>query len=181
MSLLELLNPESSPEHAELYESSRYDDESPFQQVMLHNPAVLRAKTEFEKAVLESGAVDATLYEYIMVVVAQTNDCAYCAGSHRLKLQSIGGVSEAVIAALADGAYETLPDRERAVVEFTEQVVAAPHRVTDAHLESLYAVGFEESDVIQLLGAIANCNASNMIVSSLGITPDHRSDDLPTY
>lgn len=180
MPLIELIDPNSSPEYQDVYDASRYDEESPFQQVMLHNPAVLRAKMTFGQTVLDAGQIDETLYEYVMIVVAQTNDCEYCVGSHRLKLQSIGGVSDDLIETLTAGAYDQLPDRERAVVEFAEQVVEAPHRVTDDHLDPLFDLGFSESDVIQLLAVIANCNVSNMIVSSLGITPDDRTDELPT-
>lgn len=181
MALIELLDPEASPEYRDLYQSSRYDHESPYWMAMLHNVEVLRALTEYRRAILAAGPIDAELLEYVMVVVAQTNDCDYCAGSHRLKLQSIGDVDEAVIDALADGDYSTLPDLERAVVEFAEQVADDPHRVAPAHLEALYRVGFDESDIVQLLAVIANCNTSNTIVSALGITPDHRSEDLPLY
>lgn len=181
MALLDLLDPESSPELRELYESSRYGNESPYRQVRLHNPAVLQAQTEYQRALFAAGPVDEALYEYIMVTVAQTNDCDYCLGSHRLKLMSIAGISEDVIGELADGDYETLPERERAVVEFAEQVTDDPHRVTESHIEALQAVDFDDSDIIQLLALIGTCNTSNMIVSSLGITPEDRSDDLPTY
>lgn len=181
MALLELPDPESSPELRDAYDASRYDNESPYRRVRLHNLDVLRAQGEYSAALFEAGAVDEELYEYVMVTVAQTNDCDYCAGSHRLKLMSIADVSEDVIDELADGNYETLADRERAVVEFAEQVTDDPHRVTEGHIESLYDVGFGESDIIQLLAVIGTCNTSNMIVSSLNITPADRSDELPTY
>jgi uncharacterized peroxidase-related enzyme len=180
MALLDLVDPESSPELRELYDTSRYDNESPYRRVRLHNPAVLQVQNEYQDALFEAGPVDEALYEYIMVTVAQTNDCEYCLGSHRLKLMSIAGVSEAVIDELAEGNYETLDERERTVVEFTEQVTADPHRVTESHIDSLRSVGFDESGIIQLLAVIGNCNTSNLIVSSLGITPDDRSDELPT-
>lgn len=181
MALIDLLDPESSPELRELYESSRYGNESPYRRVRLHNPAVLQAQNEYQDALFEAGPVDEALYEYIMVTVAQTNDCDYCLGSHRLKLMSIAGVSEDVIDELSDRNYETLDDRERAVVEFAEQVTDDPHRVTESHIESLRSVGFDESDIIQLLAVIGTCNTANMIVSSLGITPEDRSDELPTH
>jgi len=181
MALIELLDPESSPEYRELHESSRYDGESPFRRAMLHNPAVLEARMEFTRQLFEAGPVDETLYEYIMVVVSQTNDCDYCAGSHRLKLMAGADVDEETIETIAERDYEALDRRERAIVEFTEQVVANPHRVTADHLEALYDVGFDETDVVQLLAVIANCTISNTIVSALNITPDDRSDDLPTY
>ena len=63
---------------------------------------------------------------------------------------------------------------------FAQQVTEDPHRVTEAHVESLRDVGFDESDIIQLLAVIGTCNTSNMIVSSLNITPDDRRDELPT-
>jgi uncharacterized peroxidase-related enzyme len=180
MALLNLVDPESSPELRELYDASRYENKSPYRRVRLHNPDVLQAQNEYQDALFEAGPVDEALYEYIMVTVAQTNDCEYCLGSHRLKLMSIAGVSEKTIDELADGNYGTLSKRERAVVEFAEQVTDDPHRVTESHLDSLRAVGFDESGIIQLLALIGACNTSNTIVSSLGITPEDRSDELPT-
>lgn len=181
MALIEIIDPRSSPEYRELDEATRYDNESPYRRVRMHNPTVLRAQTEYGEKLLEAGIVDEELFEYVMVAVAQTNDCDYCAGSHRLKLQTIAGVSESVVEAMADGDYEELSEIERAVVEFAEQVTDDPHRVAEAHLEALYEVGFEESDVIQLLAVIGKCNTANLIVSALNITPDDRSDDLPSY
>jgi uncharacterized peroxidase-related enzyme len=181
MALIELLDPESSPELRELYSASRYSNESPYRRARLHNPEVLQAQTEYQEKLFEAGPVDEALYEYIMVTVAQTNDCDYCAGSHRLKLMSIAGVSEDVIDELAEGDYGTLSAEERAVVEFAEQVTDDPHRVTEAHIEALREVGYDESGIIQLLALIGTCNTSNMIVSSLGITPEDRSGELPTY
>lgn len=181
MARIELLDPESSPDLEELYEASRYDNESPYRRARLHNPEVLRAQTEYQRKLFDSGPVDEVLYEYIMVTVAQTNDCDYCAGSHRLKLMAMADVSEAVIDELADGNYASLDERERAVVEFAAQASSDPHRVTEAQLEALRGVGFTESGIIQLLALIGTCNTSNMIVSALGITPADRTDELPTY
>jgi uncharacterized peroxidase-related enzyme len=181
MSLIELVDPESNPELRELYESTRYDGESPFRQAMLHNPDVLRARSEYTQRLLESGPIDQELYEYVMVVVAQTNDCEYCAGSHRLKLMAMADADEDVVDTVANREYESLPGRTRAVVEFAEQVADDPHRVTEADLAPLYDAGFDEAGIVQLLAVISDCNTSNSIVSALGITPDHRSDDLPVY
>lgn len=131
--------------------------------------------------ILAAGPVDEELYEYIMVTVAQANECEYCLGSHRLKLLSIAGVPEETVAAMADGDYSDLDARTRAVVEFAEQVAEDPHRVTADHIEALWDVGFDESGLIQLLAAICSCDTANAIVSALSITPADRSDELPTY
>jgi AhpD family alkylhydroperoxidase len=97
MARIDLPDPESSPELRKYYESSRYENESPYRRARLHNPDVLEAQNDYQRSLFEAGPVDEALYEYIMVTVAQTNDCDYCAGSHRLKLMSIAGVSEDVI------------------------------------------------------------------------------------
>lgn len=181
MALIDLPDPDASPELREHYDASRYDNESPYRRARLHNPAVLAAQTDYQAALFEAGPVDEALYEYVMVTVAQANDCDYCLGSHRLKLMAIAGVSEAVVAELADGNYESLPDRERAVVEFAEQAAEDPHRVTEAHLQALFDAGFDESGVIQLLALVGTCLTANTIVSALGITPDDREDELPSF
>lgn len=181
MALIDLIDPDTSPETRRLVEESRYTNESPYRRARMHNPDVLREQSDYSGRLFDAGAVDEALFEYIMVAVAQTNDCDYCAGSHRLKLQSIAGVSEGVVESMAEGDYDSLPDRERAVVEFAETVSADPHRVTAEDLETLYDVGFDESDLIQLLAVIGECNTANMIVSALGITPEDRSDTLPSY
>lgn len=69
----------------------------------------------------------------------------------------------------------------RAAVEFAEQVTEDPHRVADDHIDALRAVGFDESDLVQLLATICACDTANTIVSALGITPADRDEGLPTY
>ena len=182
MALIDLPDPAALPANArDLYEEHRYGNESPYRRVRLHNPAVLRAQRAYQEALFEAAPVDEELFEYVMVAVAQANDCDYCAGSHRLKLMSVAGIDEAVIDAMAERDYSSLDERECAVVEFAEQAAADPHRIGPAHIEALQAVGFDEGDIVQLLAVIGACDTANTTVSALSITPADRDDDLPTY
>lgn len=182
MALIDLPDPTELPEDARaLYDDHRYGNDSPYRRARLHNPDVLRAQRAYQRALFDAGPVDERLFEYVMVAVAQANDCDYCAGSHRLKLMSVADIDEAVIDAMAERDYSALDERERAAVEFAEQAASDPHRVGPDHIEALRQVGFDEGDIVQLLAVIGACETANTTVSALGITPADRPDDLPTY
>lgn len=132
---------------------------------------------EYDEALFESGRVDEELFEFIMVAVAQADDCEYCAGSHHENLIALFDMDETVLA-LAEDDYSVLDEEQRAVVEFARQAALDPHRVGSFHVDALYDVDFENSDIIQLLAIVGTCNTANMIVSSLNVLPQDRGREF---
>lgn len=155
----------------------RYDDirdekgRSLYNELRLNNPEVVAAQDEYSRRLLRSGIVDENLYEIVMVAVAQANECDYCAGSHRENLDLLLEMDEKVIASVAEGNFDSLPERERIVAEFASRCIEDPHRVSEADIDGLRDVGFDDADVIQLLALVGQCNTANLFVDALNAHP----------
>ncbi|WP_276259575.1 carboxymuconolactone decarboxylase family protein [Haloglomus litoreum] len=162
-------------------EDGVYEKRSLYTEVRMHNPAVVRAQTAYFERLLEAGIVDAELYDYIVAAIAPINRSAYCAASHRENLATMRDVPEETVAALREGDYGALDEFERTVVEFAVQVVRDPKAVDEADIERLYEVGFEDSDVVQLLALIGDGATANLFNAALDVDPADRDDDLPTF
>lgn len=179
MALLEYVTEVTATEGIEDYmDQSWYTDESGhhFRRIRLNNPPVLAAQDAFKEALMDAGRVDDDLFEVIMVVVAEANDCTYCAGSHRTFLAQRSDLSPAEADAIAEGTYDPLSDRDRAVARFADKAARDPHRIVEADIDGLHEVGFDAADVIQLLGVIGYCQLCNLIASSLDVDAN---DPLP--
>lgn len=103
--------------------------------------------------------------------MAQANDCAYCAGSHRENLDLLLGLAEETITGIADGDFGALGPRERTVAEFAQRCVENPHRIDESDLEPLFDAGFDEADLVQLLTVIGYCSSANLLVNALDAHP----------
>lgn len=142
-----------------------------YTELRLNNPAVVEAQRAYNRSLLDSGRVDADLWELVMVAVAQANDCEYCAGSHRENLDLLLGMEAATIRSLADGDFGVLSDDERAVAEFATGCVDDPDRVDAADVDRLRDAGFDDADVVQLLAVIGYCDTANLVVDALDAHP----------
>lgn len=159
-------------ERAGRYAGVREDKgRSLYTELRLHNPAVIRAQHEYLESLLDSGPIDEALFEVVMVAVAQANDCAYCAGSHRENLALLLDMDDDTIRRVADGDYGGLPERARAVARFAEACIDDPHRLDEADLDRLFDAGFDEAGLIQLLAVIGYCDSANLVVDSLNAHP----------
>lgn len=184
MALIDLPSPadlEDADDVPEAYAQSRYDHDSPFRRARLLNPAVLEAQSDYTERLLAAGPIDETLFEYVMVAVAQANECRYCTASHRKQLKAAADLSGRDLLAIAKEDYDALPERERAIMTVAAQLARSPHDVDESHIESLRSIGFSDADVVQLFAVVGWCSTANTIVTGLDITPADRADDISAY
>ena len=85
----------------------------------------------FLAAVMGESAVDLATKELVIVRVSQLNGCRYCLAAHRpLALEA--GLTARQVEAVCDAApLDVLPERERAIVAWIDQVTREPAGVTD--------------------------------------------------
>jgi uncharacterized peroxidase-related enzyme len=180
MALLDYVTREEATGAAAAFYAARSDqyaalrDEkgrSLYTELRLNNPAVVEAQQAYRRALLDSGAVDESLFEIVMVAVAQANDCDYCAGSHLENLDLLLGLDDETVSAVGDGDFAALPARERAVAEFATACIEDPHRLDADDLDRLRAIGFDDADVIQLLAVAGYCDTANLLVNALNAHP----------
>lgn len=97
--------------------------------------------------------------ETVLLAISRTSGCQYCVAAHST-IADASGVPTEITEALRDG--RTLPDaRLDALAKFTTAMVESRGLPTAAELESFLAEGFAETDVLQVLLAIAVKTISN--------------------
>lgn len=81
--------------------------------------------------IMAAGSIGLAMKELVIVRVSQLNGCRYCLAAHRPIALEAGVPSEQVDAVCDLVSVAGLPQPERAVVEFVDQVVRDASQVTD--------------------------------------------------
>jgi uncharacterized peroxidase-related enzyme len=177
VALIDYLSADEAPEEARetLKEIEEEQGECPaYFEALAHSPDALGVHWDAFVRSMEGGELDRELKEFVYVAVSAANDCDYCAGAHTNVLVERFGGDEEVVEAVAEGDFDGLPERRRAVAEFAVQAATDPKRVKEEHLLALYEAGFGESEVVELTLVASRAVASNTLVDALNI---HRGDD----
>jgi AhpD family alkylhydroperoxidase len=94
-------------------------------------PDVMETLMPFLGQIMARSSIDLPLKELVIVRVSQINRCRYCLAAHR-PIAVASGVPPEQVDAVCDLAPLTgLPDRERAVIAFIDQVVRDARSVSD--------------------------------------------------
>lgn len=97
--------------------------------------------------------------ETVFLTISRTNGCDYCVAAHSM-LADMSKVPAEVTEALRDG--RPIPDpRLDALATFTAAMVQSRGLPTAADLDAFAAAGYSETDVLQVLLAIAVKTISN--------------------
>ncbi len=97
-------------------------------------PKAGKSRVEAAKALAEKGNLSPRLRAEIAWAAARTDRAWYALALARDQLKAVGFTDDQVFA-IDDG--KSLPEAERAVVEFTRKLTATPAKVTDADVERL--------------------------------------------
>lgn len=135
------LNPDSLEAHCGLYVQS------------MHRPSPLsRAEREM-----------------LGVTVSRVNGCGYCMHHHASGLERLldGGRAQ-VPEELVRGEFGSLSERERALVEFAEELTRTPATISRQDVEELRACGLSDLEVLDAVQVIGYFAYANRIVLGLG-------------
>jgi uncharacterized peroxidase-related enzyme len=177
MALVDYVDIESADDRTrELLEADAdyYDRPSLFARAMANDPDAFAARGDYHRRLVVEGDLDTRLCELAYFAVSQANDCPYCVASHAEKLVAHEGVPPEGVDAIVEGDLSAFDDRERAVVEFAQQVATDPKRVSEAHLEALREVGFDDGEIVRLLTVATAAVAANAIADALNVHPADR-------
>lgn len=152
-----------------------------FPLMLANNPAMLEPAAGHLGGTIYGGDLDPAIKQLAFVAVSHENQCAYCAASHGAELVTVLGLPEQHLDSLARENYEEFTDRQRAVAEFARQAGADPKRISEEHLAELEAVGFDDSDVIELVSVIGLAQFGNTVADTLNIRPTDESPELEQY
>lgn len=101
---------------------------------------------------LGQGRIGAQLGEQIAVAVADRNACEYCLAAHTA-LGRKAGLSSDVLRAAQQG--EASDPRTAAALHFALKLVNDRGQVSDADVQALRAVGFDDGHIVEILAHVA--------------------------
>ena len=119
---------------------------------MGNSPAVLNAYLSFSGALGES-KIGARLGEQIALLVAEVNECEYCAAAHSFIGEKLLGIDKQTIAESREG--KSVNGRIQAALTFAKTLVEKQGRVNDADVENLYQAGFTEGEITEIVAHTA--------------------------
>lgn len=138
---------------------------------LARHPPAMDAFMHFFDRVMHDGSVDRQIKELIAVVVSVENNCDYCTTSHSATLTDVLEAPAGLVDAVQAGNYGDLPQPERAAAALASKATRDPHRVMEEDLGLLREQGFDDQQLVELLGVVCLFQAANTYVDTLTLLP----------
>jgi AhpD family alkylhydroperoxidase len=123
-------------------------------------PDVMETLMPFLGAIMGESSLDLATKELVIVRVSQLNGCRYCLAAHRPAALDAGLPRQLVESICGAAPLETLPERERDLVTWVDQVTLDADGVTDELVAQTLAHVREDQliELTLLAGAITMLN-----------------------
>ena len=135
-------------------------------QYMGRSPALLEGYLGLSKA-LSTGRLSGAEREAVALALAGRNGCDYCAAAHTAIAKGFKVSAEELAANLAGGSAEA---RKRTLLGFALALQAKVGRVSDDELGAVRAVGYDDEQILEVVGLVALNLLSNSF-NHLAATP----------
>jgi len=142
---------------------------------LANNPGVLDAFLNFSRGI-RTGCLTAAEHELIALTCAQSTGCAYCLATHTKLAAGHGVDANAAIEARKGRAVEP---RQQAVLRFTNALLEKRGSVSDRDLEMFRNAGFDDTAVVEAIGAVAVNLFTNLFNEVNQTTIDTMFDSAP--
>ena len=124
---------------------------------MANAPVVLDAYLQFS-SVLGKGSLPVRVREQIALTVAQVNGCDYCLAAHSAIGKSVGLTAEQI----NDSRLGTAIDpKAAALLGFARKVALTRGQVSDADLEDVREVGYDDAIIAEVVAHVALSSFTN--------------------
>jgi uncharacterized peroxidase-related enzyme len=127
-----------------------------------HHKVVLRGPSAFSVAERE----------LIAGYVSGLNSCQYCQGVHGATAEAFGIPAGTLAALLADLDTAPVAANLKPVLRYVRALTLTPARVTATDAAAVFAAGWDEKALYDVVSVCALFNFMNRFVSGLGITAD---------
>jgi len=115
--------------------------------------------------------------ELIAAYVSGLNACTFCYGSHRIYSEVFGQPRGLVDALLKDIETTNIDARMKPVLRYARKLNSLPSKLTKADADAMYAVGWSEEALFEVVQVTAAFNMMNRIVEGAGVRFDYDVDD----
>jgi AhpD family alkylhydroperoxidase len=133
-------------------------------------PDVMETLMPFLGAIMGPSSLDVATKELVIVRVSQVNGCRYCLAAHRPAALE-AGLPRKQVDAICDAApLDSLPDRERAIVTWVDQVTRDARGATD-ELVAGTLEHVRDDQLIELTVLAGTITLLNQYCTALDIPP----------
>ena len=160
----------ATPEQvAVLEESHPQAKASEYYRTLVHQPQILRQRSAAFNAIMYApGGLSRAERELAATVVSRLNGCVYCASVHAQRFEQLAKRRDVIEQVFADPRHAGTTARERAIVRFSIELTAMPHRVGAESIQTLEKVGLGGLEVLDLVHSIAIFAWANRLMLNLG-------------
>ncbi len=143
---------------------------SPYFRLLARDPAALKARTLTDLDIFhnEDGGLPRAERELAATAASRVNGCVFCASVHSRFATQLSGRGDDVQRLLDDGRNAMIDERWDAIVAVAAAVTATPPRFGADEIARLRGLGFDDAEIVDLLGSSAFFNWANRLMLSLG-------------
>lgn len=110
--------------------------------------------------------------EMIAVVVSSINKCYYCLTAHGAAVRQLSGDPKLGEMLVMNWRVAALDARQKAMLEFAEQVTVASAKIVEKDRDVLRQAGFSDRDIWDIAAVAGFYNMSNRIASATDMRPN---------
>lgn len=160
----------ATPEQlAALDEMSPQARTSPYFLVLAHQPEILLQRSiAFNAIMFAPGGMPRAERELGATVESRVNGCVYCASVHAQRFEQLAKRSDVISQVFEEPGGAGTTDREKAIVEFSIRLGAAPDKVSADDVRKLKEVGLGELEILDLIHSVAIFAWANRLMLNLG-------------
>lgn len=129
-------------------------------------PEAIKGMMQLEKYCHASN-LEPSLIHLVKLRASQINGCAYCIDMHTKDARSEGETEQRLYGVSAWKETPYYSDRERAALEWTEELTLIPGREVDDELYDRVKVHFSEEDLMALTVTVIAINGWNRLAVSM--------------
>jgi uncharacterized peroxidase-related enzyme len=133
-------------------------------------PEVGQAWTQLNGAI--RGGMDRRQYEIASIAAARELRNTYCTAAHSMFLRDVCHDEATLLTISGDPSGETLPEQDQAVYQFATKVARDAASVEQADVDRLRQLGLSETDVANVVFAVAARSFFTRVLDGLGAQLD---------
>ncbi|OIJ67396.1 carboxymuconolactone decarboxylase family protein [Streptomyces mangrovisoli] len=147
-------------------------EHTPRMQWAKHAPEVYKAMVRLDAAARQG--LDPKLGELVKIRASQLNHCAFCLDMHTKDALAAGESVERIVQLSAwEESRHFYTEKEVAAIELTEAITVLTDGFVPDEVYERAAIHFDETELAQLIAAIAVINAWNRFAVTTRMVPGH--------
>jgi uncharacterized peroxidase-related enzyme len=161
---------QATPQQMQVLESSHPKAKvSDYYLLLVHQAEILdQRSTAFNAIMYAPGGLSRAERELASTVVSRVNGCVYCASVHAQRFEQLAKRQDVIAQVFADPATAGTNERERAIVAFSIELTLHPNDIADSSLQRLADAGLNDTEILDLIHAIAIFAWANRLMLNLG-------------